>query len=94
MTQADGSPSAEQASDVTVQGAGWLTFGGADLDLLMAGAWSADIEVARAAVALAEAQVHQMQEEWARLTVRALVDAEVLQVNYHRLQGGGFGRVG
>jgi multidrug resistance efflux pump len=53
----------------------------ADFALLKAGAWAPDKEVARTAVAQAEAQVGQTQTDLERLTVRAYVDGEVLQVN-------------
>src|SRR5438105_7092772 len=53
----------------------------ADLELLKAGAWQADKEVSRAAVALAEAQVDQTKTEIDRATVRAPIDGQVLQVN-------------
>ena len=52
-----------------------------ELALLMAGAWESDKEVARAAVARAQAQVDKARTELERLIVRALVDGEVLQVN-------------
>jgi multidrug resistance efflux pump len=53
----------------------------AEYKLLKAGAWAPDKEVARSAVVQAEAQVAQTQTELERLTVRALVDGDVLQVN-------------
>jgi multidrug resistance efflux pump len=53
----------------------------AELDLLKAGAWKYDKTVARAAVDQAQSQVEQVQTEIERLSVRALVDGEVLQVN-------------
>lgn len=53
----------------------------AEHDLLMAGAWAADKAVAEAALAQARAQLEQTRTELERLTVRALVDGEVLQVN-------------
>ena len=53
----------------------------ADLKLLKAGAWQADIVVAEAAVAQTQALVNQTQTELDRLEVRASVDGEVLQVN-------------
>jgi multidrug resistance efflux pump len=49
--------------------------------LLRAGAWGPDKEVARAAVAKAEAEVDQAMTEIARLTVRAPIAGDVLQVN-------------
>jgi multidrug resistance efflux pump len=53
----------------------------AEYDLLRAGAWEPDLEVARAAVSEARAQVEQVQTEIARATVVAPVDGVVLQVN-------------
>jgi multidrug resistance efflux pump len=53
----------------------------AEYALLRAGAWAPDKEVARAAVLQAEAQLVQTETELERLTVRAYVDGEVLQVN-------------
>jgi multidrug resistance efflux pump len=65
----------------------------ADLALLKAGAWRPDKEVAKAAVAMAEAQLKQVETDIERLVVTALVDGEVLQVNvrpgeYVNAQGG------
>lgn len=53
----------------------------AELDLLAAGAWKFDLDVAAAAIVQAEAQEAQVMTEMGRLTVRALVAGEVLQVN-------------
>jgi multidrug resistance efflux pump len=53
----------------------------AEYALLKAGAWAPDKEVARAAVTQAEAQLGQTETELERLTVRAYVEGEVLQVN-------------
>jgi multidrug resistance efflux pump len=53
----------------------------ADDALLRAGAWEPDKAVARAAVAQNRAQLEQTLTDLDRLTVRALVDGEVLQVN-------------
>jgi HlyD family secretion protein len=53
----------------------------ADHALLLAGAWAPEKEIARAAVAQAEAQLGQTRTELERLTVRAYVAGEVLQVN-------------
>jgi multidrug resistance efflux pump len=53
----------------------------ADYNLLKAGTWEPEMRVARAAVDSAKAQVDQAQVEVDRLTVKALVDGEVLQVN-------------
>ena len=53
----------------------------AEYDLLKAGAWKPDIEIAKAAVSEARAQVEQVKTEIARATVVAPVDGVVLQVN-------------
>jgi multidrug resistance efflux pump len=53
----------------------------ADLDKIMAGSWKEDIEVARAAVLMAESELESSKIMLERLTVRALTDGEVLQVN-------------
>jgi multidrug resistance efflux pump len=53
----------------------------ADYDLLKAGSWEFDKRVARAAVDRAQAQIKQTEMEIERLTTRALVAGEVLQVN-------------
>jgi HlyD family secretion protein len=53
----------------------------AEYDLLKAGAWKPDLDVARAAVEEARAQVEQIKIEIARATVVAPVDGVVLQVN-------------
>src|SRR5262249_4477072 len=53
----------------------------AEYDLLGAGAWQPDKDIAQAAVAQAQAQLAQTQTELDRLVVRALVEGEVLQVN-------------
>jgi multidrug resistance efflux pump len=53
----------------------------AEYDLLKAGAWQPDIEIAKAAVSEACAQVDQVTTEIARATVVAPVDGVVLQVN-------------
>jgi multidrug resistance efflux pump len=51
------------------------------LDLLEAGAWEPDMEVARAEIASAEAEVRAAAVEVERLLVRAPVDGNILQVN-------------
>lgn len=51
------------------------------LELLEAGAWKYDLDVARQSVEQAKAQIEQVKTDLDRLTVRALVDGEVLQVN-------------
>src|SRR5262245_11817706 len=53
----------------------------AEYELLKAGAWKPDIDVAKAAIAEARAQIEQIQTEIARATVVAPVDGVVLQVN-------------
>ena len=53
----------------------------ADLNLLKAGSWEPDKRVAKSAVERVQSQINQAQTELDRLTVRALVDGEVLQVN-------------
>jgi multidrug resistance efflux pump len=53
----------------------------ADLALMKAGTWKPDLDIAEAAVQLAQAQLAQVERDLERLTVRALVDGEVLQVN-------------
>lgn len=52
----------------------------ADLDLLKAGSWQYDRDVAREAISKAEADVAKAEIELDRLVVRALVAGEVLQV--------------
>jgi multidrug resistance efflux pump len=56
----------------------------AHLALLRAGAWQPDLEIAQAQVAMAEAQVKQTETELERLTVRAPVSGQILQVNLRR----------
>ena len=53
----------------------------ATLDLLKAGTWKADLDVAAADIALAEAQVKATQTAIDLLTVKAPMDGRVLQVN-------------
>jgi multidrug efflux pump subunit AcrA (membrane-fusion protein) len=53
----------------------------ADLALLKAGAWEPDIQLARAQVAQAEAEVKRIQTLIDRLTITAPVDGQVLQCN-------------
>lgn len=55
----------------------------ADLDLLQAGSWTYDREVAKAGVAKAEAEVTKIETALDMLVVRALVSGRVLQVNVH-----------
>jgi multidrug resistance efflux pump len=54
---------------------------GSDLKRLKAGTWEEDLLVARASVMQAEAQVKSIEMDIERLTVRALTDGEILQVN-------------
>jgi len=58
-----------------------LTRAEADLALLQAGSWEYDRDIARAAIARAEAEVARIETELDRLTVRALVAGRVLQIN-------------
>lgn len=58
-----------------------LTEAKAELDLLKAGTWSAEMDVQRAEIEAAAAQLHVAETEVQRLTVRAPVDGEVLQRN-------------
>ena len=58
-----------------------LTQAKADLKLLEAGAWKPDIDVAAANVAAAEAEVEGARVEIRRLTLRAPVEGDILQVN-------------
>jgi multidrug efflux pump subunit AcrA (membrane-fusion protein) len=53
----------------------------ADLDLMKAGSWQYDRDVAAAAIGAAEAELAKTEIEIERLVVRALVAGEVLQVN-------------
>ncbi|MGE3538943.1 MAG: HlyD family secretion protein [Candidatus Tectimicrobiota bacterium] len=53
----------------------------AQVALLKAGTWKQDVNVARAEAAAAQAQVQAIETHLARLTVRAPMDGELLQVN-------------
>ena len=53
----------------------------ADLNLLKAGSWEYDCDVARAGVATAEAEVAKIETNLDRLIVRSLMAGRVLQVN-------------
>jgi multidrug efflux pump subunit AcrA (membrane-fusion protein) len=53
----------------------------AQLDLLKAGSWSADVAIAEAQVQSARAQVESIKTDIDRLTVRAPVTGQVLQLN-------------
>ncbi len=68
----------QQAAEMSAQ---QLAQAQAEYDLLKAGAWQPDIEIARAEVEQARAQVEQLKTEISRATVLAPLDAVVLQVN-------------
>lgn len=68
----------QQAAEVAAQ---QLAQAQAEYDLLKAGAWKPDIEIARADVEQARAQVEQLKIEISRATVTAPIDGVVLQVN-------------
>jgi HlyD family secretion protein len=53
----------------------------AELERVLAGTWKEDIEVARAAVQLAQSQVDSIKISLERLIVRAPMDGEILQLN-------------
>ena len=53
----------------------------ANLNLLRAGAWKPDLDVAKAELDVAEADVHAARVEIDLLTVHAPVEGEILQVN-------------
>jgi HlyD family secretion protein len=53
----------------------------ADLQKILAGTWKEDLDVSRAKVLQAKSQIEGIRIELDRLTVRALTDGEVLQVN-------------
>src|SRR5262245_61824033 len=53
----------------------------AALALLKAGTWTDDLAVGRAEVANAEAQVRRIEADLDRLTMRALIAGEILQLN-------------
>ena len=53
----------------------------AALTLLKAGAWAPDVKIAKAEVASAETQVKRIQTDIERLTMRAPLAGEILQVN-------------
>ena len=52
-----------------------------ELDRLKKGTWEQDLAVAQAAVLQAQAEVSRVKTELDRLTVRAMSDGEILQVN-------------
>ena len=53
----------------------------AELEKIVAGSWKEDIELARAAVLQSESELESIRIMLDRLTVRALADGDVLQVN-------------
>jgi HlyD family secretion protein len=53
----------------------------AALMLLKSGSWEPDVRIARAEVIMAEAQVKRLETEIERLTVRAPIAGEILQLN-------------
>jgi multidrug resistance efflux pump len=53
----------------------------ADLEKVLAGSWKEDIDIARAAVLLAQGQVDSIKTNLERLTVAAPMDGEILQLN-------------
>lgn len=61
-----------------------LTAARAQLALLKAGAWKADMNIAKAEIAAAQAQVKAIETNLERLTVRAPVAGEILQLNIRR----------
>src|SRR5262249_43886503 len=63
----------------------------AALALLKAGAWGPDVKIAKAEAASAETQVKRIQTEIDRLTMRAPVTGEILQVN---VRAGEYAQVG
>ncbi|MCI0389831.1 MAG: efflux RND transporter periplasmic adaptor subunit [Acidobacteria bacterium] len=67
----------------------------ASLALLKSGSWEPDIRIARAEVAQAEAQVKRLETDIERLTVRAPMAGEILQLNVRAgeyAQAGGLAR--
>lgn len=63
----------------------------AALALLKAGAWAPDLKIAKAEVTTAEAQVKRLETDIERLTMRAPVAGEILQVN---VRAGEYAQVG
>ena len=63
----------------------------AALSLLKSGAWVPDIKIAKAEIAAAEAQLKRVQTDIERLTMRAPVAGEILQVN---VRAGEYAQVG
>jgi multidrug resistance efflux pump len=56
----------------------------ADLRLLKAGAWSADLAVSEAAIKQAEAAVKQVETELEKLEIKAPVAGQLLQINIRK----------
>ena len=52
-----------------------------DLNLLKAGAWKPDLDIARAAVIQSQAQIEQTKIELERLVVKTLIPSTLLQIN-------------
>ena len=63
----------------------------AALALLKSGSWEPDLKIARAEIAMAEAQVKRLETDIERLTMRAPVAGEVLQLN---VRAGEYAQVG
>ena len=72
-------------------GAARLEEAKAALALLRAGTWSPDLDVAKAEVASAEAQVQRIQTDIERMTMRAPVTGMILQLN---VRAGEYAQVG
>lgn len=63
----------------------------AGLTLLQSGTWAPDIKIAKAEVVTAEAQIKRLETDIERLTMRAPVTGEILQVN---VRAGEYAQVG
>lgn len=61
------------------------------LALLKSGTWAPDLKIARAEIATAEAQLKRLETDIERLTMRAPVTGEILQVN---VRAGEYAQVG
>ena len=59
--------------------------------MLKSGSWKPDIEIARAEITQAEAQVRRLEADIERLTVRAPMAGEILQLN---VRAGEYAQVG
>ena len=70
-----------QRREATNMAAARLEAATAALALLKAGTWGRDLEVGRAEVVNAAAQVHRVEADLERLTMRAPIDGEILQLN-------------